>query len=438
MNAHAQALRPLLQSAPSHTASALAAALSVSQPTLSRAIKSLGEDVLAFGQARRRRYALRRDVRGLGSQFRIWRIAPNGMADEFGALTALPQGAFHFAPASACDWLSGEFQEGVFPDLPWFLNDLRPQGFLGRAFARNAAQALLCPQDPRQWQPEQCLHALLAYGDDLPGDLVIGAHALERAQVPRAAFALDALAGFAEQALAGLAVGSSAAGEQAKIALNVLLQGQAHACIAKFSSNMDSVLGRRVADLLEAEAIAATLLAAPDEMPAQTYDLANRRFLIAPRFDRTVLPANALSGRRGLVSLASVDSAYFGGMDNWASCAERLAVNGWLNSTDAHRLTLRYQFGRLIGNSDMHFGNCSLHFSNRLPFALTPNYDMLPMHFMPRGMELPDLDFTPPHATGLAFEQARTLAQQFWRLVSASTRISDAFKVIAERVLARF
>ena len=438
MNPHASALRSLLQSAPSHTASALAAALSVSQPTLSRALKNLGEEVLAVGQARRRRYALRRDVRGLGSCFRIWRIAANGMAEEFGVLTALAQGTFHFAPASACDWLIGEFQDGVFPDLPWFLNDLRPQGFLGRAFARAVAQTLLSPEDPRQWQPEQCLHALLAYGDDLPGDLVIGPHALERAQTPHAVFALDALTGFAEQALAGSAVGSSAAGEQAKIALNLLLQGRSQACIAKFSPHMDSMLGRRVADLLEAEAIADSLLAAPGEMLAHTYDLANRRFLIAQRFDRVTLPANALSGRRGLVSLASVDSAYFGGMDNWASCAERLAGNGWLNSTDAHRLTLRYQFGRLIGNSDMHFGNCSLHFSNRLPFALAPNYDMLPMQFMPRGMELPDVDFRPPQGSGLAFEQARTLAQQFWRLVSVSTRVSDAFKVIAERVLAKF
>ena len=436
MNPNAIALRSLLQSAPSHAATALAATLALSQPTLSRALKDLGAEVLAFGQARRRRYALRRDVRGLGSRFRIWRITASGKAEEFGELTALPQGAFHFAPASPCDWLVDEFQDGVFPDLPWFLNDLRPQGFLGRAFAKEVAQILLCPDDPRQWQPEQRLHALLAYGDDLPGDLVIGPHALERAQTPRTTVALDALPGLAERALAGFAVGSSAAGEQAKIAVNLLLQGHAQACIAKFSPDISSALGRRAADLLEAEAIAVALLAAPGEMPAHTVDVGNRRFLIAPRFDRLTLPKGF--GRRGLVSLASVDSAYFGGMDNWASCAERLSAAGWLNSADAYTLALRYQFGRLIGNSDMHFGNCSLHFSNRLPFALAPNYDMLPMQFMPRGMELPDVDFTPPHTGGVAFEQARSLAQQFWGLVRESARISAEFRVIAGRVLARF
>ena len=436
MNTHELALRSLLQSAPSHTAIALAAALDLSQPTLSRAIKNLGAEVLAFGKARRRRYALRRDVRGLGSRFVIWRITASGVAEEFGELTALPQGAFHFAPASPCDWLVGEFQDGVFPDLPWFLNDLRPQGFLGRAFAKAVAQVLLCPEDPRHWQPEQCLHALLAYGDDMPGDLIIGPHALERAQTPHVAFALDALPGFAEQALAGFTVGSSAAGEQAKIACNLLLQGKAHACIAKFSPDLTSTLGRRVADLLEAEAIADALLTAPGETPAHTIDVGNRRFLIAQRIDRVTLTKSV--GRRGLVSLASVDSAYFGGMDNWASCAERLVHAGWLSNADACTLALRYQFGRLIGNNDMHFGNCSLYFSDRLPFALAPNYDMLPMQFMPRGMELTDIDFQPPQTGGIAFEQARTLARQFWRKVSESARISAEFKVITRRVLAKF
>ena len=86
----------------------------------------------------------------------------------------------------------------------------------------------------------------------------------------------------------------------------------------------------------------------------------------------------------------------------------------------------------------MHFGNCSLHFSNRLPFVLAPNFDMLPMQFMPRGMELSKVDFTLPFSGGVAFEQARTLAQQFWRMVTESGRISDEFKVIARRVLAGF
>jgi len=84
MNPNAIALRSLLQSAPSHAATALAATLALSQPTLSRALKDLGAEVLAFGQARRRRYALRRDVRGLGSRFRIWRITASGKAEEFG------------------------------------------------------------------------------------------------------------------------------------------------------------------------------------------------------------------------------------------------------------------------------------------------------------------------------------------------------------------
>ena len=67
-----------------------------------------------------------------------------------------------------------------------------------------------------------------------------------------------------------------------------------------------------------------------------------------------------------------------------------------------------------------------------------PNYDMLPMQFIPRGMELTDIDFQPPQTGGVAFEQPCTLAQQFWRLVSESARISPEFKVIAQQVLTKF
>lgn len=143
-------------------------------------------------------------------------------------------------------------------------------------------------------------------------------------------------------------------------------------------------------------------------------------------------------GRRGLVSLGSVDSAYFGGLDNWGACAQRLSAAGWLSASDAVKLCVRYQFGRLIANSDMHFGNCSLHFTDAMPFALAPNYDMLPMLFMPRGLELPEVIFSPPRIGGTGFEQARTLAQHFWRAVTDSPRISSAFKAIASDILTRF
>ena len=50
--------------------------------------------------------------------------------------------------------LHGEFADGLFPDWPWFLDDQRPQGFLGRAFARRGGAALGAPEDLRLWRDE--------------------------------------------------------------------------------------------------------------------------------------------------------------------------------------------------------------------------------------------------------------------------------------------
>jgi hypothetical protein len=321
----------------------------------------------------------------------------------------------------------------LFPDFPWFLDDLRPQGFLGRAFARQYAKALLCPEDPRLWRADQTLHALLAFGSDLPGNLVIGERALQAAMTLQGSTVLDLhdLPELAQNALAGAAIGSSAAGEQPKLALNLRdTDGLVRPSIVKFSPDLNTAIGQRVADLLETEVIADALLSTHPR--SRTIDVGSRRFLIMDRFDRTHLPNGAI-GRMGMLSLGSVDTAYFGGLDNWLACAQRLEKAGWLSPVDAQTLMLRYEFGRLIGNTDMHFGNVSLHFDIKLPFSLAPNYDMLPMHFMPRAMEVFDTPFQPPQqGHGRIFEQARDLALQFWHRVVQSSRISKLFRDLAE------
>lgn len=183
--------------------------------------------------------------------------------------------------------------------------------------------------------------------------------------------------------------------------------------------------GQRWADLLAAEAIADRLLGGTSE----TVDVANRRFLLAPRFDRV-----GTRGRRGLVSIGAADAAYFGGLDDWANCAARFEQAGWLSSVDADTLRLRYFFGRAIGNTDMHFGNASLVFNTTLAMALAPSYDMLPMYFAPLANgELLTRAFTPPVLSNDPLQkQAQTLAKQFWALVAGDARISNEFAEIAK------
>lgn len=427
VNTQLSLLRGALQANASLTAKQLCTALSVSQPTLSRLLARMSSELAVIAQGPRTRYGLLRNVRGLGTRWPIFRITETGATEPLGDLHALYQGAFWLNAGERIDWLSGEFQDGVFPDFPWFLSDLRPQGFLGRALARQVAPIFMCDADPRAWSGDLCLHALLVFGSDLSGDLVLGTAALEAAQnyLPQV-HPVDALPALAEQALSGEVMGSSAAGEQPKFSCWLQdAQGEAAAYLVKFSPPMAPGAGQRWADLLAAEAIADRLLGGASD----TVDVANRRFLLAPRFDRV-----GTTGRHGLVSIGAADAAYFGGLDDWANCAARLEQAGWLSRVDADTLRMRYFFGRAIGNTDMHFGNASLVLGTTLAMALAPSYDMLPMFFAPLANgEVLTRTFTASVLSNDPIQkQAQALAKLFWALVAKDARISSEFAEIAK------
>jgi HipA-like C-terminal domain len=424
---HLSLLRTALLTNSSLSARQLRTPLALSQPSLSRLLGKFGPELAIIGRGPRTRYGLLRNVRGLGTHWPIYRISEQGEADQLGELHALNQGAFWLNGGSSIDWLTAEFQDGVFPDFPWFLSDLRPQGFLGRALARKVAPIFMCDADPRTWSADLCLHALLAFGSDLSGDLVLGAAALEAAQnfVPQVQTS-DAFPALAERALSGELIGSSAAGEQPKFSCWLRnAAGEIGAYQIKFSPPMTTDAGRRWGDLLVAEAIADRLLGGTGD----TIEVGNRRFLVSPRFDRF-----GTHGRRGLVSIGAVDTAYFGGLDDWVSCASRFEQAGWLSHADAETLRLRYFFGRAIGNTDMHFGNASLIFSTELPMVLAPSYDMLPMIYAPLANgEVLKRTFTPPVLSNDPLQRkAYVLAKQFWALVAQDSRISTVFAQIAK------
>ncbi len=92
------------------------------------------------------------------------------------------------------------------------------------------------------------------------------------------------------------------------------------------------------------------------------------------RFDRV-----GAYGRRGCVTLAAWSDAHDGERDDWPRATARMVQGGWLGESAFDQVRQRWWFGRLIGNTDMHFGNLSFFVDGQLPFQLTPNYDMLPM-----------------------------------------------------------
>jgi hypothetical protein len=138
-----------------------------------------------------------------------------------------------------------------------------------------------------------------------------------------------------------------------------------------------------------------------------------------------------------VVSLRALHEAGFTGRDtnDWAVAAAGLHTNGWLTESDLRAVRLRRLFGRLIGNTDMHFGNLTFFLDLELPLKLAPTYDMLPMLWAPRvGDATPSPEFAPPAPMPHELElwpEVAPLAEQFWSRVEGDSQVSENFRAIA-------
>jgi HipA-like C-terminal domain len=438
-------------------ARALAEFLQVSQPTLSRWIAQLGPAVERVGAARHTQYALRRDVRNLGSTWPLYGIDEKGHPFTFGELRAV-HGGFRLIPSgNAPAWFAREYPTGVFPGLPFFLQDMAPQGYLGRAIARDLASRMRVPSDPREWNDDDVVAYLLNDGADLPGNFVLGDRALEQAlrrpdALPSTAIpTADRASIYPERAAAaqrGERFGSSAGGEQPKFLVTVCRAGGEFVpVLVKFSAAENSQVSQRWADLLLCEHLAAEVLSAHgiDGVRTQVLDAGGRRFLEVERFDRT-----ETAGRRGVLSLGALeDGLTEGTASDWAASASLLESAGWLGADQARELRWRWCFGDLIANSDMHRSNASLQFGDEVPYRLTPSYDMLPMLYAPGAQgDLSSRVFEPRPplpAVAAVWAEAAPVALDFWARVTAEERMSAEFRALAQtagatvqRMLARF
>ena len=424
-----KALQALRRQGSVLTSAELQTLLGVSQPTVSRALAPLIQSgqVQKVGAARSQRYVLPRTVPGVGREVPVMRVNAQGQATPFARMVPLEGGAFWVDEADGVSALHG--------GLPWFLDDMRPQGFMGRTFA-HAHPELQLGSDPRHWNDDDVLRALALFGDDLPGNLVVGEAAFQRFHsLPGRASRVDSAADYprlAEQAMQGTLGGSSAGGEQPKFC--TLSAGRP--VLVKFSPAGDAPVDQRIRDLLVCEHLALQTLADAGIPAARTQIFvgAGRVFLESERFDRTA-QVNGLVGRIGMVSLQVYDAEYVGEMDNWAATANRMAARKLLTQGDARTLRLLEAYGQLIANTDRHYGNISL-LLDKDDWTLSPTYDMLPMLYAPVGGELVARDFTarplqPSAATLPEWAQAQTLAAAFWQAAAGDARVSAGFRQIA-------
>ncbi len=428
------ALLSYLQQHGATTSAQIQQAIKKSQATVSRLIATMPDRVIALGRGRSARYAVCQGIGEAAASQPIWLIDDAGQAQRIATLSLLARGQVH-VQADKVDTLH---ESG----LPWYLSPLRAQGFLGRLLAQRLSMQGLTP-DPEAWDTRSVLIAAMQL-HDAPGAIVIGhdnAHAHPvGATLPSGKAALkSALDALASDVARTLPAGSSAGGEQPKFLAQM---DDGHHLLVKFSPPHGTPFGERWSDLLLAEHLCSEVLARHGHAASKCQLLrsATRSYLLSERFDRV-----GGKGRRHVVALGAVHAAFVpGSYSGWAASCEALARQGRLSERDAEEAGFRLQFGRLIGNTDMHSGNlglfaqgASLRELAKGRFAIAPSYDMLPMRWRP-DTATGALHYD-PFDTGeiRASPMARVAAQDFWAALARHSDASPPLRGVASEMATR-
>lgn len=409
------------------SAAQLRVKLGISQPSMSRVLAELGSEIVRFGAARSIHYTLR-DTSRRFPDIPIYRINAEGLIRQLGTLIPVRPDGFVMRQEDGATLHSD--------GLPWWLFDMCPQGYLGRAYAARHGAELGLPDRLKDWTDTHALRALLMHGHDIVGNILLGENARDRflaTPIPEPISFSQKAEEYAKSALEasrGETPGSSAGGEQPKFTAYAMTQDGDRHVIVKFSELEIGPVSERWRDLLLAENLALETLR-EDGIPAaktQIIDHGGQRFLEIERFDRI-----GSLGRRALHSLSALDAEFVGlGTGGWPVITRILADDRQIHPEAADGANILWAFGTLIGNSDMHNGNLSFISEHGRPYSIAPAYDMTPMAFAPRsGGGLPD---TLPEATILGsvsneiWHHAEALARKFLGRVMGESGFSHRFE----------
>ena len=421
-------IRECLERSPA-TSKQLQEAAGMSQTAVSRQLRAMGDSVVRLPGGKSTQYAMTRNAFGGDDKLPLFMVDAHGNNAAVALIRPLHPGGFFVEPLTGMPpVLLGERGDGLYDDLPFFLDDLRPQGFLGRQIAEVlASQSEEFPRDPRRWSAEQVGRYLVSNGDDLPGNFNFGPQANLRIKREPVATSEEDYPALAESVMNGIIPGSSAGGEQPKF--TAFCGDRSAHVIVKFSPKGDDPVARRWRDILITEYHAAEAIRGHEFPAAETklIEKGGRLFLESQRFDR-----NGMYGRMPMISLQAVDAEFAGQGDDWPRVMTVLhekKLVSWQHVFDAIFL---WCFGRLINNTDMHLGNLSLAIEGSV-FRILPVYDMCSMGFAPKGGEVLPYSFNPPEIknTSLdvaAIEGVNAMAHDFWKRVAADELISDEFR----------
>lgn len=412
----------------------------VSAATTKRILLELDAEILSAGQTRRRRHALRRQIRGTLSRAEAFVVSEEGRTRRAFDIELVHPGGCH-ALLDPAVWPQDPAQGGWWDGLPYPLQDMRPQGYLGRALAEEVASALDLAPNPDHWSDDDVLWFLAQQGADTPGNLVVGERAMQlwlrersRVEVISERQIKRAYPERAASSLQRAGAGSSAGGEFPKFTAVRSLHGASTPhVIVKFSGEDTSSAARRWADLLVCEHLAGGAIAAVKGHSAarsRIIEAGGRTFLESERFDR-----RGDHGRSAVVTLSAIEGALIGaGPGSWPAVVGSPGGRQFFAPDVRDRVEELWWFGRFIANTDMHHGNLSLR-PHGETFRLAPVYDMLPMRYAPlRGGDVPRPEFPvhdlpmPPKARHSQWAAVLQAAISFWREASRDRRISEGFR----------
>ena len=122
-------------------------------------------EIVRIGRAQSIQYAVRDASRGL-PDIPIYCVSAEGKLRALGTLFPVRPDGYVMQQADGVALHSD--------GLPWWLFDMRPQGYLGRAYAARHAADLGLPARLIDWSDTHALRALLVHGHDAVGNLLLG------------------------------------------------------------------------------------------------------------------------------------------------------------------------------------------------------------------------------------------------------------------------
>ncbi len=410
------------------TSTQISKVLNISAMSVSRAMRKLGNKVVKIPNGRSPLYALTSSAFNSGDSIHIWDIDEFGKATHISTLRPLAAGGFFINNMSlASKVLLGVRNNGLYEDLPYFLYDMAPQGFLGKRIAQYLhAIDESYPTNPEAWSNEHIGKYLLSNSENVMGNLQFGNNYNLKTRQSFEKFARVDYPQIATTILDSDINISSAGGEHQKFT-TYCHDTHSHV-IVKFSPKGDSEIATRWKDILITEYHANKVINQSGAITAATSEIIlgdNRVFLESERFDRS-----GEYGRRSMISLLSIASEFSNPAETWVSIARDLHAQTLISTQDLFNIEVLWYLGRLIHNTDKHNGNLSLAVRGD-GFSLLPIYDMCSMGFAPKGNgEVMPFKFTQPDLDDSLSEvkKARLMANAFWQSLYEDPRISAEFR----------